>query len=55
MQNEENVELPQTYSSSLTALEYSAPMDPSLLYPSWSTCTDDNKQSAAPQINLKSR
>lgn len=55
MQNEENVELPQTYSSSPSTLEYSAPLDPSLLYPSWSTCTDDTKQPAAPQMNLKSR
>ncbi|XP_062364428.1 meiosis-specific coiled-coil domain-containing protein MEIOC [Cinclus cinclus] len=54
-QNEENAELPQAYSSSLSTSEYSAPMDPSLLYPPWSTCTDDTKQPAAPQINLKSR
>lgn len=55
MQNEENVELPQAYSSSLSTSEYSAPMDPSLFYPPWSACTDDTKQPAAPHINLKSR
>uniref|UniRef100_A0A8C3DET2 Meiosis specific with coiled-coil domain n=2 Tax=Corvus moneduloides TaxID=1196302 RepID=A0A8C3DET2_CORMO len=55
LQNEENVELPQAYSSSLSTSEYSAPVDPSLLYPPWSTCTDDTKQPAAPQVNLKSR
>ncbi|XP_017693601.1 PREDICTED: meiosis-specific coiled-coil domain-containing protein MEIOC isoform X1 [Lepidothrix coronata] len=54
-QNEENVELPQTYSSSLSTSEYSAPVDPSLLYPPWSTCADDSKQPSAPQINLKPR
>ncbi|XP_071433461.1 meiosis-specific coiled-coil domain-containing protein MEIOC [Pithys albifrons albifrons] len=55
MENEDNVELPQTYSSSLSPSEYSAPMDPSLLYPPWSTCTDDTKQPPAPQVNLKPR
>ncbi|XP_027301525.2 meiosis-specific coiled-coil domain-containing protein MEIOC isoform X1 [Anas platyrhynchos] len=54
-QNEENVDLPQTYSSSLSTSEYSAPADPSLLYAPWSVYGDDNKQSATSQINVKSR
>uniref|UniRef100_A0A669Q0C9 Meiosis specific with coiled-coil domain n=1 Tax=Phasianus colchicus TaxID=9054 RepID=A0A669Q0C9_PHACC len=54
-QNEENVDPPQTYSSSLSTPEYSAPVDSSLLYTPWSVCGDDNKQSAAPQMNVKSR
>lgn len=54
-QNEENVELPQTYSSSLSTTDYSAPMDSSLLYAPWSTYGDDTKQPAASQINMKSR
>ncbi|KAM6238441.1 meiosis-specific coiled-coil domain-containing protein MEIOC [Porphyrio hochstetteri] len=54
-QNEENLELPQTYSSSLSTSEYSAPVDTSLLYAPWSTYGDDTKQPAASQINLKSR
>ncbi|XP_074973442.1 meiosis-specific coiled-coil domain-containing protein MEIOC [Phalacrocorax aristotelis] len=54
-QNEENVELPQTYSSSLSTSEYSAPVDSSLLYAPWSTYADDTKEPAAPQINMKSR
>ncbi|XP_054657065.1 meiosis-specific coiled-coil domain-containing protein MEIOC [Grus americana] len=54
-QNEENVELPQTFSSSLSTSEYSAPVDSSLLYTPWSTCGDDTKQPAASQINMKSR
>ncbi|XP_031456910.1 meiosis-specific coiled-coil domain-containing protein MEIOC isoform X2 [Phasianus colchicus] len=53
--NEENVDPPQTYSSSLSTPEYSAPVDSSLLYTPWSVCGDDNKQSAAPQMNVKSR
>lgn len=55
MQNEENVELPQTYSSSFSTSEYSAPVDSSLLYAPWSTYGDDTKQPAASQINTKSR
>ncbi|NXJ02191.1 MEIOC protein, partial [Psophia crepitans] len=54
-QNEENVELPQTFSSSLSTCEYSAPVDSSLLYAPWSTCGDDTKQPAASQISVKSR
>ncbi|XP_037267151.1 meiosis-specific coiled-coil domain-containing protein MEIOC [Falco rusticolus] len=54
-QNEENVELPQTYDSSLSTSEYSAAMDTSLLYAPWSACGDDTKQPAASQINMKSR
>ncbi|KAM6042795.1 meiosis-specific coiled-coil domain-containing protein MEIOC isoform 1-T1 [Theristicus caerulescens] len=54
-QNEENVELPPTYSSSLSTSEYSAPVDSSLLYAPWSTYGDDTKQPAASQINMKSR
>jgi len=55
MQIEENVDPPQTYSSSLSTPEYSAPVDSSLLYTPWSVCGDDNKQPAAPQMNVKSR
>lgn len=55
MQNEENVELPQTYGSSLSMSEYSAPVDFSLLYVPWSTYGDDTKQPAAAQSNVKSR
>ena len=55
MQNEENVELPQTYSSSLSTSEYSAPVDPSLLYAPWSAYGDDTKQPPAAQINVKCR
>ncbi|NXQ79528.1 MEIOC protein, partial [Nyctibius grandis] len=54
-QNEENAELPQTYSSSLSTSEYSAPVDSSLLYMPWSAYGDDTKQPAASQINMKSR
>ncbi|XP_061331957.1 meiosis-specific coiled-coil domain-containing protein MEIOC isoform X1 [Pezoporus flaviventris] len=54
-QNEENVELPQTYSSSLSTSEYSVPVDSSLLYVPWSTYGDDTKQPAAAQSNVKSR
>ncbi|KAM6114791.1 meiosis-specific coiled-coil domain-containing protein MEIOC [Phoenicopterus ruber ruber] len=54
-QSEENVELPQTYGSSLATSEYSAPVDSSLLYAPWSTCGDETKQPAASQINVKSR
>ncbi|XP_035203790.1 meiosis-specific coiled-coil domain-containing protein MEIOC isoform X3 [Oxyura jamaicensis] len=54
-QNEENADLPQTYSSSLSTSEYAAPADPSLLYAPWSVYGDDNKQSAASQTNVKSR
>ncbi|XP_054080513.1 meiosis-specific coiled-coil domain-containing protein MEIOC [Rissa tridactyla] len=54
-QTEENVELPQTYSSSLSTSEYSAPVDSSLLYAPWSTYGDDTKQPPASQINVKSR
>ncbi|XP_054252411.1 meiosis-specific coiled-coil domain-containing protein MEIOC [Indicator indicator] len=54
-QNEENVEVPQTYASSLSASEFSAPVDTSLLYTPWSTCGDDSKQPAASQISMKSR
>ncbi|XP_010008412.1 PREDICTED: uncharacterized protein C17orf104 homolog, partial [Nestor notabilis] len=54
-QNEENVELPQTYSSSLSTSEYSAPVDSSLSYVPWSTYGDDTEQSAAAQSNVKSR
>ncbi|XP_014798178.1 PREDICTED: uncharacterized protein C17orf104 homolog [Calidris pugnax] len=54
-QNEENVELPQTYSSSLSTSEFSAPVDPSLLYAPWSTYGDDTKPPAAAQSSVKSR
>ncbi|NXK18027.1 MEIOC protein, partial [Arenaria interpres] len=54
-QNEENVELPQTYSSSLSTSEFSAPVDSSLLYAPWSTYGDDTKPPAASQSSVKSR
>ncbi|NXI50706.1 MEIOC protein, partial [Chloroceryle aenea] len=54
-QNEENVELPQTYGSSHSTSEYSAPVDTSLFYTPWSTFGDDTKQLPASQINVKSR
>ncbi|XP_048783154.1 meiosis-specific coiled-coil domain-containing protein MEIOC isoform X3 [Lagopus muta] len=54
-QNEENVDPPQTYSSSLSTPEFSAAGDSSLLYTAWSVCGDDSKQPAAPQMNVKSR
>ncbi|XP_030321620.1 meiosis-specific coiled-coil domain-containing protein MEIOC [Calypte anna] len=54
-QNEENVDLPQSYSSALSASEYSASVDSSLLYTPWSTCGDDAKQPPVPQISVKSR
>ncbi|KAM6399337.1 meiosis-specific coiled-coil domain-containing protein MEIOC [Rhynochetos jubatus] len=54
-QNEENVELPQTYSSTLSTSEFSAPVDSSLLYTPWSVCGDDAKQPASSQITMKSR
>ncbi|XP_015740963.1 meiosis-specific coiled-coil domain-containing protein MEIOC [Coturnix japonica] len=54
-QNEENVDPPQTYSSSLSTPEFSAPVDSSLLYTPWSVCGDDNKQPVVPQMNVKSR
>ncbi|KAK2516678.1 hypothetical protein Q9966_015046, partial [Columba livia] len=55
MQNEESVELPQTYSSSLSTSEFSAPVDTSLLYTPWSTYGDDPKQPTVSQVNVKSR
>ncbi|KAM9255119.1 LOW QUALITY PROTEIN: meiosis-specific coiled-coil domain-containing protein MEIOC [Cariama cristata] len=54
-QNEENVELPETYGSSLSTSEYSAPVDPSLLYTPSSAYGDDTKQPAVSQNNTKSR
>ncbi|XP_052555579.1 meiosis-specific coiled-coil domain-containing protein MEIOC [Tympanuchus pallidicinctus] len=54
-QNEENVDPPQTYSSSLSTPEFSAAGDSSLLYTAWSVCGDDSKQPAAPQMNVKPR
>ncbi|XP_065712334.2 meiosis-specific coiled-coil domain-containing protein MEIOC [Patagioenas fasciata] len=54
-QNEESVELPQTYSSSLSTSEFSAPVDTSLLYTPWSTYGDDPKQPTVSQVNVKSR
>ncbi|XP_010144545.1 PREDICTED: uncharacterized protein C17orf104 homolog, partial [Buceros rhinoceros silvestris] len=55
-QNEENLELPQSYGSSLSMPDFSAPVDPSLLYLPWSTCGDDSKQPAAPpQLPVKAR
>ncbi|NXG44280.1 MEIOC protein, partial [Psilopogon haemacephalus] len=54
-QNEENVEVPQTYASSLSMSEFSAPVDTSLLYTPWSTCGDEPKQPSASQISMKSR
>uniref|UniRef100_A0A8C3JTM4 Meiosis specific with coiled-coil domain n=1 Tax=Calidris pygmaea TaxID=425635 RepID=A0A8C3JTM4_9CHAR len=53
--NEENVELPQTYSSSLSTSEFSAPVDSSLLYAPWSTYGDDTKPPPASQSSVKSR
>lgn len=55
MQNEESIELPQTYSSSLSTSEFSAPVDTSLLYTPWSTYGDDPKQPTVSQVNVKSR
>ncbi|KYO33372.1 hypothetical protein Y1Q_0008603 [Alligator mississippiensis] len=54
-QNEDSVDLPPAYSSSLsTASEYPASVDPSLLYAPWSTYGDD-KQSSVSQISVKNR
>ncbi|XP_038241217.1 meiosis-specific coiled-coil domain-containing protein MEIOC isoform X2 [Dermochelys coriacea] len=56
MENEDNVDLHQTYSSSLsTSSEYSTSVDSSLLYAPWSTYGDDIKQSAVSQISVKNR
>ncbi|XP_050790870.1 meiosis-specific coiled-coil domain-containing protein MEIOC isoform X2 [Gopherus flavomarginatus] len=56
LQNEDNVDLNQTYSSSLsTSSEYSTSVDSSLLYAPWSTYGDDIKQSAISQISVKNR
>ncbi|XP_065603770.1 meiosis-specific coiled-coil domain-containing protein MEIOC [Cyrtonyx montezumae] len=55
LQNEENIDTPQTYSSSLSTPGYSAPVDTSFLYTLWSVCGDDNKQPAPSQIYMKSR
>ncbi|CAM5178477.1 unnamed protein product [Eretmochelys imbricata] len=56
LQNEDNVDLHQTYSSSLsTSSEYSTSVDSSLLYAPWSTYGDDIKQSAVSQISVKNR
>ncbi|XP_067412324.1 meiosis-specific coiled-coil domain-containing protein MEIOC isoform X1 [Emydura macquarii macquarii] len=55
-QNEDNVDLHQTYSSSLsTSSEYSTSVDSSLFYAPWSIYGDDVKQSAISQINIKNR
>ncbi|XP_019379065.1 PREDICTED: meiosis-specific coiled-coil domain-containing protein MEIOC isoform X1 [Gavialis gangeticus] len=54
-QNEDSVDLPPAYSSSLsTASEYPASVDPSLLYAPWSTYGDD-KQPSVSQISVKNR
>ncbi|XP_065433799.1 meiosis-specific coiled-coil domain-containing protein MEIOC isoform X5 [Chrysemys picta bellii] len=56
LQNEDNIDLNQTYSSSLsTSSEYSTSVDSSLLYAPWSTYGDDIKQSAVSQISVKNR
>ncbi|NXG37730.1 MEIOC protein, partial [Dromaius novaehollandiae] len=54
-QNEDSIDLPQTYNSPLSTSEYSAPVDSSLLYTPWSIYGDDTKQSSGSQINVKSR
>ncbi|XP_074835349.1 meiosis-specific coiled-coil domain-containing protein MEIOC [Carettochelys insculpta] len=55
-QNDDSVDLHQTYSSSLSASsEYSTSFDTSLSYAPWSTYGDDIKQSAVTQISLKNR
>ncbi|XP_039187488.1 meiosis-specific coiled-coil domain-containing protein MEIOC isoform X1 [Crotalus tigris] len=56
LQNEENVDLRQTYSTSFsTTSEYSNHNDSSLFYVPWSTYADDNKQPSNSQISVKSR
>ncbi|ETE65711.1 hypothetical protein L345_08511, partial [Ophiophagus hannah] len=56
LQNEENVDLRQTYSTSLsTTSECLNHNDSSLFYVPWSTYADDNKQPPNSQINVKSR
>ncbi|XP_010226564.1 PREDICTED: uncharacterized protein C17orf104 homolog [Tinamus guttatus] len=54
-QNEDSIELPQTYNSPLSTSEYSAPVDSSLLYAPWSIYGDDTKQPPGSQMNVKSR
>ncbi|XP_048371650.1 meiosis-specific coiled-coil domain-containing protein MEIOC isoform X2 [Sphaerodactylus townsendi] len=56
MESEENIDLHQTYSTSLpTASECSNHADSSLFYVPWSTYTDDIKQPVSSQFNVKNR
>ncbi|XP_053115283.1 meiosis-specific coiled-coil domain-containing protein MEIOC isoform X2 [Hemicordylus capensis] len=56
LQSEENVDLRQTYSTSLsTASECSNHADSSLFYVPWSTYADDIKQLPSSQISVKNR
>ncbi|XP_054851191.1 meiosis-specific coiled-coil domain-containing protein MEIOC [Eublepharis macularius] len=56
LQSEENIDLRQTYSTSLSAAsECSNHADSSLFYVPWSTYTDDIKQPLSSQINVKNR
>ncbi|XP_029429331.1 meiosis-specific coiled-coil domain-containing protein MEIOC isoform X2 [Rhinatrema bivittatum] len=55
-QNEDSLELRQTYGSSLsTTPEYSSSAETSLFYAPWSTYGDDIKQPGSSQMNLKNR
>ncbi|XP_060138305.1 meiosis-specific coiled-coil domain-containing protein MEIOC isoform X3 [Zootoca vivipara] len=56
LQSEENVDLRQTYSTSIsTASECSNHADSSLFYVPWSTYADDIKQPPSSQISVKNR
>ncbi|XP_062984020.1 meiosis-specific coiled-coil domain-containing protein MEIOC [Elgaria multicarinata webbii] len=56
LQSEENVDLRQNYSASLsTASECSNHADSSLFYVPWSTYADDSKQPPSSQISVKNR
>ncbi|XP_021095998.1 meiosis-specific coiled-coil domain-containing protein MEIOC [Heterocephalus glaber] len=55
MENEDNVDLRQTYTPLSSPTEYARSIDSSLFYAPWSTYGDDIKQPSNSQINIKNR
>lgn len=54
-QNEDSVDLRQTYAPLSSSTEYASSVDSSLFYAPWSTYGDDIKQPSNSQINVKNR
>nr|XP_033775180.1 LOW QUALITY PROTEIN: meiosis-specific coiled-coil domain-containing protein MEIOC [Geotrypetes seraphini] len=54
-QNEDSLELRQTYGPPISTPEYSSSAETSLFYAPWSTYGDDVKQPGSSQISLKNR